>query len=90
MAKKVKTIKTVKAAKAPKARKPRTTRPHVISFRITDTQSKTLSEIFSRDAAVGVNSADQLARKIVCDYIAGRLDYRNPEHKLRDMDMLGA
>jgi len=88
MAKKVKAIKTVKAPKA--TRKPRTTRPEVISFRITAAQAKTLSEIWNRDAASNVNSPDQLARKIVCDYLAGRLDYRNPADKLQDLDTVGA
>lgn len=85
-----KTTKPSKATKTLKPRKARTTRPHVVSFRITATQEKTLNEIFSRDAASGVNSTNQLARKVVCDYLAGRLDYRNPEDKLQDLDVVGA
>jgi hypothetical protein len=85
-----KTAKTTKSTKTPKARKPRTTRPQVVSFRITSTQAKTLSEIFNRDAASGVNSPNQLARKVVCDYLAGRLDYRDPADKLQDLDVVGA
>lgn len=85
-----KTAKTTKSTKTPKARKPRTTRPQVVSFRITATQAKTLSEIFNRDAASGVNSPNQLARKVVCDYLAGRLDYRDPADKLQDLDVVGA
>lgn len=88
MAKKVKTAKNVKAPKA--TRKQRATRPQVVSFRITTGQTKTLGEIFNRDAASGVNSPNQLARKIVCDYLAGRLVYRNPDDKLVDMDTVGA
>jgi hypothetical protein len=42
-------------------------RPHVICFRITDAQQNTLTEIWKRDPAGGVNSPKQLARKIVCD-----------------------
>lgn len=87
MAKKVKTAKTVKA---PKAARKRTTRPHVVSFRITAGQTKTLGEIYNRDGVVGVNSPNRLARKIVCDYLAGRLVYRNPDDKLADMDTVGA
>lgn len=93
MAKNVKTIKTVKAKSTKAASKPRakrSTRPNVISFRISDTQQKTLDEIFNRDVAVGVKSSDQLARKIVCDYLAGRLEYRNAEDKLQDLDVVGA
>lgn len=86
--------KKAKSTKSVKTRKPRAvraqTRPEVVSFRITATQSKTLVEIFKRDAASGVNSPNMLARKVVCDYLAGRLDYRNPEDKLQDLDVVGA
>lgn len=67
----------------------RTTRPQVVSFRITATQGKNLKAIYDRDAATGVNSTNQLARKVVCDYLAGRLEYRNPADKLQDMDTVG-
>lgn len=77
--------------KAPKAGyKARTTRPEVVSFRITATQARTLNEIFNRDLASGVNSRQQLARKVLCDYLAGRLRYRNPADKLQDFDAVGA
>ena len=79
-----------RSTKPLKARKPRTTRPHVVSFRITASQEKILKEIFNRDAASGVNSTNQLARKVVCDYLAGRIDYRNPDDKLQDCDVIGA
>lgn len=78
-------------SKTAKAQHPtRTTRPQVISFRITKAQSATLKEIFDRDAATNVNSTNQLARKVLCDYLAGRLDYRNAEDKLQDWDSVGA
>lgn len=78
------------AAKTPKNRQTQTVRPHVVSFRITAAQDKTLNETFSRDAASGVNSTNQLARKVVCDYLAGRMEYLNPDDKLQDLDMIGA
>ena len=79
-----------KSTKPLKARAPRTTRPHVVSFRITTAQEKILKEIFNRDAASGINSTNQLARKVVCDYLAGRIDYRNSDDKLQDCDVIGA
>lgn len=85
-----KTVKRNKTTRIAKARKPRTTRPQVVSFRITSTQAKTLNEIFNRDHASGVNSPNQLARKVICDYLAGRLDYRDPVDKLQDLDVVGA
>ena len=66
------------------------TKPDIISFRITVAQSRILQEIFKRDAASGINSSNQLARKVVCDYIAGRLSYSNPKDKLQDLDLLSA
>ena len=83
-----KTIKTQKS-KQP-AKKANATRPNVVSFRITATQGKTLKAVFDRDSAVNVNSPNQLARKITCDYLAGRLVYSNPADKLQDLDSVGA
>jgi len=84
-----KTTKTNKA-RITKTAPARTTRPNVISFRISATQGKTLKAVYDRDAASGVNSPSQLARKIVCDYLAGRLDYRDATDKLQDLDSVGA
>jgi len=84
-----KTVKT--KSKAAKTQRPaRMTRPQVISFRITKAQAATLKEIFDRDAATNVNSTNQLARKVICDYLAGRLDYRDAADKLQDLDSVGA
>lgn len=66
--------------------KEKTTKPTVISFRITSDQEKTLSEINKRSPAMGVHSTRQLCRKIVSDYIAGRLQYKNPKDKDKDLD----
>jgi len=87
-----KTAKTNnKSANAGKAtRKHRVTRPQVVSFRITRTQAKTLSEIYDRDPITGVSSPNRLARKIVCDFLAGRLEYRDPADKTQDLDVVGA
>lgn len=92
--------KTTKATRLSKStrRKPlgmrqrpvKAVKPNVISFRITSKYSKTLGEIYERDAASGIKSVNQLARKIVCDYLAGRLHYTNPEDKLQDLDIVGA
>jgi hypothetical protein len=81
--------KTVKAIKR-SVRPGNTTRPQVISFRITTHQAKTLKEIFDRDPATNIKSCNQLCRKFVCDYLAGRLDYRNPKDKLQDLDTVPA
>lgn len=86
-----KTAKTKnKSANAGKVTRKHVTRPQVVSFRITRTQAKTLSEIYDRDPITGVNSPNRLARKIVCDFLAGRLEYRDPADKTQDLDVVGA
>lgn len=69
--------------------KERTIRPTVISFRITEAQEKILEEIKKRTPIVGAKSIRQMCRKIVSDYLAGRLDYKNPAHKLEDLEFMG-
>lgn len=84
MAKTPKKTKTVKAR-----RKERTNRPHVVSFRITADQTKTLNAVHDRDSAMGVKTANQLARKVLCDFLAGRLEYRNAADRKVDFDAIG-
>lgn len=79
--------KTVKAIK--RSTRTENTRSQIISFRITKIQAKTLNEIFDRDPATNIKSSNQLCRKFVCDYLAGRLEYRNPNDKLADLDTVG-
>jgi hypothetical protein len=74
-------------AKQPTSKaKEKATKPTVISFRITNDQEKILTEIQKRSPAIGVHSTRQLCRKIVVDYIAGRLSYENPADKECDLD----
>jgi len=58
----------------------------VVSFRLTRAQLQNLVDIVENDAIVGIKSSKTLARKIVVDFIAGRLEYKDPQHKLVDMD----
>ena len=74
---------------ANKLKAKRKSRPDVVSFRITTQQSKAMNELFNSSEATGVNSANQFARKVVCDYIAGRVVYPNPSDKLQDFDTVG-
>lgn len=81
---------TPKKTKSKKpARKARVTRPDVVSFRITSTQCKNLKTVHERDSAMGVKTPNQLARKIVCDFLAGRLAYSNPADRLQDFEPAG-
>jgi hypothetical protein len=84
MAKTLKKTKTVKASKA------RMTRPNVISFRVTDTQLKTLEAVHERDPAFGIKTGNQYARKILCDFLAGRLSWADPADKKKNFDLIGS
>lgn len=61
-------------------------REHVISFRIRHTTSTELENMLNDEPVVGVSSTKQLARKIVEDYVAGRLVYKDPRHKMFVVD----
>jgi len=64
-------------------------KPTVVSFRITTKQQKMLDAIQDRDPVVGIDSRNQYARKILSDFLAGRLEYKNPKDRLGDLDSVG-
>lgn len=78
--------------KAAKARKTKVTpaekvsKPHVISFRLNDAQFECLKTTFGGESIIGVSSERQFARKLVCDYMRGKLKYTNPKDKLADLE----
>jgi len=77
-------LKKARNGRAPRASKDN--RNNVVSFRLKDGQYDNLTDLFENDAVVGVNSCKQMARKIVCDYLAGRLVYKNKADKTRDLE----
>jgi hypothetical protein len=62
---------------------------NVVSFRLDEKKFKALQDVRKKDMPVGVKSENQLCRKIVTDFLAGRLEYKNPEHRAKDLDALG-
>ena len=50
---------------------------HVVSFRLTSVRWSLLTEVWTRLQPVRVRSAKQMARKIVEDYLDGKLVYKN-------------
>jgi hypothetical protein len=66
--------------------KKNTLKSNVISFRLTTPQAKLLRELFDRDPPSYVTSDRAFARKIVCDFLANRLKYNDPAHRLLDVD----
>lgn len=79
--------KTKTAKKA--AAKQKVSMEHVISFRVTDAQYKALQAIFGKDSIVGVRSERQFARKVVCDFVNGKLKYVDPKDRLVDTAAYG-
>lgn len=61
---------------------------HVVSFRLDDKSFKALNDRLMKAPPANVNSTNQLARKIVDDVLAGRLNYKNPVHARKDMTSL--
>lgn len=52
-----------------------------IAFRLDPASDKLLATHFATTPVIGINSIDQLARKLVIDVIHGRAIYLNPEDK---------
>lgn len=61
-------------------------RNNMVSFRLNDAEYGGMNEIFEHEPVVGANSVNQIARKIVCDYLAGRLVYKSKSDKRRDFN----
>lgn len=51
---------------------------NVISFRLDEKKFGSLTEKLKEQPVVGIKSTNQMARKIVNDFLAGRLAYANP------------
>ena len=63
-----------------------TGRTNVISFRVSDTIKEFLDK--QKESVVGVQSANQMARKLVEDHAHGFTQYDNPEDATMDTDMI--
>src|SRR5437868_1146152 len=61
-------------------------RTKVISFRLDEKQFSILSASMKRDKPIGIVSENDLARKIVCDLLAGRLRYLEDADRKVDLD----
>jgi hypothetical protein len=68
------------------AKKKKHLKPAVVSFRLTAIQHKLLLETYKNTPMSYVKSESALARKIVCDFLNGRLEFKNPAHSKLDLD----
>jgi hypothetical protein len=62
---------------------------NVVSFRLDEKKFKALQDVRKTDKPVGVKSENQLCRKIVNDFLAGRLEYKENGDRFTDLDALG-
>jgi hypothetical protein len=60
---------------------------HVISFRLGSADFKDSKERLELNPIVGVKSPSQFSRKIVEDFLAGRLAYANPEDATKNFSL---
>ncbi len=64
-------------------------KPVVVSFRLTSAQHTLMVDGISKNPIVGIRSENQYARKLVCDFLAGKLVYTKPSDRLIDSDISG-
>lgn len=68
---------------------PKATDSHnIVMFRLERKMIKNMGEMLTRDPIIGVRSTNQLARKLVKDYMEGRLAYTNPKYAKADTDLI--
>jgi hypothetical protein len=78
-----------KAKTAPKAAPAKivpVARPNVLSFRLSNAENTKLTDCFNRDRMIMIGSVKQLARKLVTDYLAGRLVYKKQADRATNFD----
>ena len=59
----------------------------VVAFRLPETEGESLDSRAAQEKIVGVRSGAQLARKLVRDYLNGRLIYLNKSDVQMDSDV---
>lgn len=69
------------------SRKQKVLKTNVVSFRLTADQQKRLVKAYTSQPPVYVKSEKHFARKILADFLAGRLIYKNNKHALVDVDI---
>jgi len=60
------------------------TKERVVAFRIPDNLASNLETKAVEPKIIGIRSGNQFARKLVIDFLAGRLVYLNPADRKRD------
>lgn len=58
---------------------------NVVMFRLEKSHIQTLEQINERDPVPGIHSKNTYARKIVTDFLEGRLEYTDDRYRFIDM-----
>ncbi len=61
--------------------KTKTSNDNLVLFRVAMKDMKTVREILKREHIVGIRSVNQFARKVLVDYLEGRLEYKQPKFR---------
>jgi len=61
---------------------------NIVMFRLKTETLRNMGEVLTREPIIGVRSTNQFARKIVKDFMEGRLVYTNPKFSLADTELL--
>ena len=75
-----------KTSKTQSKPKKQAAKPHVVSFRLTDPQYTRLKKTSDETKVLGASSPRQFARKLVCDFLNGKLHYKNPKDLRVDLE----
>lgn len=62
----------------------KTLKEHIISFRIPKAQADVVEKMLEEQPIIGIRSVSQWFRKVGCDCIAGKVQYKNPQDMLVD------
>ena len=67
--------------------KPKEAPEKIVAFRLDGTHGQDLDRVAIKNKIVGIASGNQLARKLVLDFLQGRLLYPNPDDLHRNPNL---
>ncbi len=78
--------KTSKTQPKQKPKQQNAVKHHIVSFRMTDAQYARLETTCKESGVLGASTPRQFARKLVCDYLSGKIKYKNAEDLRMDLE----
>jgi hypothetical protein len=62
----------------------KTLKDQIVCFRITEEQAGAVRKTLEKQPVLGIKSVHQFFRKLACDFLSGRMAYKDPEDVLVD------